>query len=48
MNYWILFVLKRDSTRRLILASRYDDVWSAINAGLSWERRGYTYRVDRH
>ena len=45
MYAWILEIYKRDSTRRLILASRYDEIGQALIAGIEWHGKGYDYKI---
>ena len=45
MYAWILEVYKRDSTHRLILASRYDEIGQALVAGMEYSAKGYDYKI---
>ena len=42
----ILFIFMRDSTKRLVAASRYDTVEAAIIASREWLRLGYNVKLE--
>ena len=42
----ILFIFKRDSTKRLVAASRYDTVEAAIRASMEWIQMGYDVKLE--